>query len=106
MLRKLGLLLSVSIILGGCSLIPKKSGIEVVSNPSAKIIIGGKDAGMTPYKNNSLKPGENEIKIAVSKPETQRRQNEEPEACKEDDAVKHDNSKEIMRISFSVHRIT
>jgi len=63
MLRKLGLLLSVSIILGGCSLIPKKSGIEVVSNPSAKIIIGGKDAGMTPYKNNSLKPGENEIKI-------------------------------------------
>ena len=63
MLRKLGLLVLVSLFLGGCDLIPQKSGIEVVSNPTAKIIIGGKDAGMTPYKNNSLKPGENEIII-------------------------------------------
>jgi len=34
-----------------------------MSNPAAKIFINGKEAGMTPYRNNSLKPGEMEIRL-------------------------------------------
>jgi len=44
----------------------QKSGIEIITYPIAKVYIDGKDAGVTPYKNNLLKPGEVEIKLVVN----------------------------------------
>ena len=52
-----------SLFLGGCSLIPKKSGLEIMSYPPAKVYINNKEVGMTPYKNNSLKPGTIEVSL-------------------------------------------
>lgn len=60
----LGLLLA-TILLSGCNLIDRKSGIEIISYPTAKVLIDEKEAGMTPYKNNSLKPGEIEVKLTA-----------------------------------------
>jgi len=62
MFRKI-IFLGCVFLLGGCGLISKKSGVEIVSTPAAKIYIDGKDAGMTPYKNNSLLPGEIDLKL-------------------------------------------
>lgn len=53
----------VSCLLSGCSLSIRKSGIEIVSFPSAKVFIDDKDAGMTPYNNKSIKPGEVKVKL-------------------------------------------
>jgi len=53
----------LAVILGGCGLIPKKSAVEIMSNVTAKVFINGKEAGVTPYKNSSLVPGEIEIKM-------------------------------------------
>jgi len=50
-----------SLFLGACGV--DKSGVEIVSKPIAKVYINGKESGMTPYKNNTLKPGEIEIKL-------------------------------------------
>ena len=47
----------------------KKSGIEIISYPTAKVYINGKEAGMTPYKNNSLAPGDTEVKLSTGKAE-------------------------------------
>jgi len=44
-------------------MLPKKSGIEIMSYPPAKVFINGKESGMTPYKNTTLKPGEVEVKL-------------------------------------------
>jgi hypothetical protein len=44
----------------------QKSGIEIISYPPAKVFIGDKEAGMTPYKNNTLKPGEQKIKLVAN----------------------------------------
>ena len=60
------ILLSSLLMLGGCSLIPKKSGIEIVSTPIAKVYLDEKEAGMTPYKNNSLLPGEINLRLLTS----------------------------------------
>ncbi|MFA6250304.1 MAG: PEGA domain-containing protein [Candidatus Shapirobacteria bacterium] len=60
-----GLVFFLGWILGGCSLIPRKASIEIMSVPSAKVHINGKEAGMTPYKNSSLMPGEIEIKLTA-----------------------------------------
>jgi hypothetical protein len=51
------------LILSGCGVGSKKSGIEIISYPQAKVYIGEKEAGMTPYKNNSLSPGELNIRL-------------------------------------------
>lgn len=50
-----------SLFLGACGV--EKSGVEIVSPPIAKVYLNGKESGMTPYKNNSLKPGNIEIKL-------------------------------------------
>lgn len=55
-----------SVVLSGCSLVPQRSGVEIMTYPPAKVFIGGKESGMTPYKNNSLKPGEVEIRLVAS----------------------------------------
>ena len=65
MFKKIVFLSSI-LFLGGCSLIPKKSGVEIVSTPTAKVYIEEKEMGMTPYKNNSLLPGEINIKLVTS----------------------------------------
>lgn len=60
---KLLIIIIAGLFLGGCSLIPKKSGLEVISYPTAKVFINNKEMGMTPYKNNNLQPGAVEVKI-------------------------------------------
>lgn len=50
-----------SLLLGACGV--EKSGVEIVSSPIAKVYLNGKESGMTPYKNNALKPGKMEIKL-------------------------------------------
>lgn len=55
-----------SLLLSGCSLMPKKSALEVSSYPVAKIYIDNKEIGMTPYKNNDLKPGIIEVKLKTN----------------------------------------
>lgn len=50
-----------SLFLGACGV--EKSGVEIVSSPIAKVYLNGKESGMTPYKNNSLKPGNIKIKL-------------------------------------------
>ncbi|KKQ30363.1 MAG: PEGA domain protein [Candidatus Shapirobacteria bacterium GW2011_GWE1_38_10] len=50
-----------SLVLGACGI--DKSGVEIASNPIAKVYLNGVESGMTPYKNNTLKPGEIEIRL-------------------------------------------
>ena len=57
MLRWL-LFLFLVVMAGGCSLGTGRSGIEIVSYPTAKVFLNGKEAGMTPYKNTEMKAGE------------------------------------------------
>lgn len=68
MIRVLTLLL-LALLLGGCNMSLEKAGIEVLSEPNSKIFIDGKEAGYTPYKNNSLIPGEVLIKLQTDKGE-------------------------------------
>ncbi len=63
MFKKISIVLFFAVVFSGCSITPKKSGIEVMSIPNAKVFIDGKEQGMTPYKNNSLKPGEITINL-------------------------------------------
>jgi hypothetical protein len=65
MRQKLWGLLAAAVLLSGCNLSMRKSGIEIISYPTAKVYIDGKEAGMTPYKNNSLAPGDVEIKLST-----------------------------------------
>jgi len=65
-MRRALLVLLSSLILGGCSVLPKKSGIEIMSYPPAKVLINGKESGMTPYKNTTLKPGDIEIGLETN----------------------------------------
>ena len=62
-------ILVVAVVLSGCNLSLKKSGIEILSYPPAKVYIDGKEAGMTPYKNNSLTPGDTEIRLSTGNAE-------------------------------------
>ncbi len=58
------MILFISLLfLGGCSLAPQRSGVEIMSSPQAKVYLDGKSAGMTPYKNNELKPGDMDVKL-------------------------------------------
>lgn len=56
----------LGMMLGGCGLVSQKAGIEIMSYPTAKVFIDGKEAGMTPYKNTSLVPKDTEIKLIAS----------------------------------------
>lgn len=51
------------IVLGGCQMPLNRAGIELMSTPSAKVYIDGKEAGMTPYENKNLRAGEVEVKL-------------------------------------------
>lgn len=64
---KLTLLLIISsLCLSGCSLVSRKSAIEINSYPVAKVFLDGKEVGMTPYKNRSLLPKEVEVKLITN----------------------------------------
>ena len=64
---KLTLLLIISSLsLSGCSLVARKSAIEINSYPVAKVFLDGKEVGMTPYKNRSLLPQEVEVKLVTN----------------------------------------
>jgi Bacterial SH3 domain/PEGA domain len=65
MQRKLLVILTAVILLSGCNLSMKKSGVEILSYPTAKVYLDGKEAGMTPYKNNSLTPGDVSLKLST-----------------------------------------
>ncbi len=64
-MKRLFCLLIIGMMLGGCGLGVKKSGIEIISYPSSKVFIDNKEVGMSPYKNNSLTPGDKEIKLII-----------------------------------------
>ena len=59
------ILLILSLVLGGCSVKPTKTEIEISSIPQAKIVIDDKDMGTTSstYRDNELKPGEITLKL-------------------------------------------
>ncbi len=63
MAKRIVIILLAAVVLGGCNLVPQKSGIEIMSYPTAKVYINGKEAGMTPYKNTSLTPGKLEVRL-------------------------------------------
>lgn len=63
MWKQLIIVLICSTFLFGCSLSSKRASIEVISNKEARVILNGKEVGMTPYKNNTLSPGEIEVKL-------------------------------------------
>lgn len=51
-----------TVFLGGCGI--DKSGVEITSDPIAKVYLNGIESGSTPYKNNTLKPGEIVIRLS------------------------------------------
>jgi len=63
MLRNIFLVLISSFFLYGCTFTEGRSALEVYSTPNAKIFLDGKESGMSPYKNNSLKPGEVTVRL-------------------------------------------
>ena len=73
MLKKFFILVLASFFLSSCSLSPKKSGLEIMSFPIAKVYINNKEMGLTPYKNMNLQPGENEIKLVSENKEWKRK---------------------------------
>jgi len=56
------IIISASLLLGGCGS-SDIAGIEISTQPPTKIKIDGKDAGMSPYKNRSIKAGLVDIKL-------------------------------------------
>ena len=65
-MKKSAVLILVTLFLGGCGIGLKKSGLEIISYPEAKVFVNGKESGITPYKNNSLTPGEVEVKLVTN----------------------------------------
>ncbi|MFZ2152678.1 MAG: PEGA domain-containing protein [Microgenomates group bacterium] len=63
---KLWILVTLAFGLSACNWSVPKSGIEIISYPSAKVYIDDKEAGMTPYKSNTLKPGEVKVKLMIN----------------------------------------
>ncbi|MFA6007246.1 MAG: PEGA domain-containing protein [Candidatus Shapirobacteria bacterium] len=57
----IGSVLAAALFLSACG--TDRSGVEIISAPIAKVYLNGKEVGMTPYKNNNLKTGVNEIKL-------------------------------------------
>lgn len=58
----LGIVLLCGLFLGACGG-DSRSGLEITSEPIAKVYINGVDSGSTKYKNTKLKSGETEIKL-------------------------------------------
>ncbi|MFZ2202142.1 MAG: PEGA domain-containing protein [Microgenomates group bacterium] len=66
-LTRLILILSTSLLLGGCSLFGgKKAGLQVTANPQANIFLDNKSLGQTPVYQEGIKPGSYTLKIAAA----------------------------------------
>ena len=66
-LTRLILILSTSVLLGGCSLLGgKKAGIQITANPQANVFLDNKSLGQTPVYQEGLKPGTYTLKVAAS----------------------------------------
>ena len=72
MLKKLWLAVVMAGMVGGCSLIPRKAGLEVLGYPSAKVYLDGKEVGMTPYKSTTLLPGRVSVRLVNGTDEWQK----------------------------------
>jgi hypothetical protein len=55
-------IIASEVLLSGCGA-KGISGVEIVTQPVTKIYIDGKEAGMTPYRNNSLQEGLVDIRL-------------------------------------------
>ncbi len=53
------------LLFSGCLPQSQRAGIEIYSNTSAQVFINNKEAGITPYKNYSLKPGILNLKLVT-----------------------------------------
>ena len=68
-LSRLILILSTSVLLGGCSFFGgKKAGIQVTANPQANVFLDNKSLGQTPVYQEGLKPDTYTLKITGSDP--------------------------------------
>lgn len=63
MLKKIFLVTICGIFLSGCSLTPRRSGVEIISSPETKVFLNDKEMGTAPYKNNNLTTEEVKIKL-------------------------------------------
>lgn len=73
MFKKILVLILASFFLSSCSLGTKKSGLEIMSFPIAKVYVNNQEMGSTPYKNMDLKPGETEVKLVAGEKEWQKK---------------------------------
>lgn len=62
MWRKIVVLGLMGMLFSGCQK-ADKTGVEIITKPTAKVFINGKEAGSTPYKNDNLKAGQAEIRL-------------------------------------------
>lgn len=60
-ISEIAIIIFGALFLGACGV--DKSGMEIVSEPTAKVYLNGVESGTTPYKNLSLKPGEVDLKL-------------------------------------------
>ncbi len=56
------LIIACGTLLGGCGN-KGVAGVEIITQPITKIFIDGKEAGMTPYRNNTLQAGTINIRL-------------------------------------------
>ncbi len=72
MFKKLTLVLSSALLLGGCSLSldflkpAGKSGLQVTSTPQSTVFLDGNSLGTTPLQQQDLKPGKHTIKLVAT----------------------------------------
>lgn len=65
MIKKGIIILLSAVFLASCNS-SERAGVEILTQPSAKIYIDGKEAGTTPYRNKNLRPGFVVLKIVWS----------------------------------------
>lgn len=66
-MRKLFVILSCSLLLGGCNLknlfIKKPAGLEITTSAPATVFLGDQDLGKTPLKNENIAPGTYNLRL-------------------------------------------
>ncbi|MDQ3098920.1 MAG: SH3 domain-containing protein [bacterium] len=65
--NKILIIAGISLFLAGCTNNNPNAGIEVKSNPTAKIFVNDKEVGTTPYQSNKMTSGEYSIKLESEK---------------------------------------
>jgi hypothetical protein len=66
-MKKLLLVLSASIFLGGCTVkdlfVKAPAGLEITTTPASSVFINGENKGETPYSDKNVKPGTYTLKL-------------------------------------------